>query len=1094
MPPSSRRIASLHIANMPREACIVAAGVFGGHTALFKNRDRNYVPKVKIVHEVRDGVEVAYLKDDKTGWIEGLNEHGIGIVNAALMVSRDESERDEVERTGKKLLDGDRILKALLERTVAGAVKSVRTYQEGLKGHTIVSDGKKTVYVEMPDTSDEEHGEVSLDKVFVRTNHGIEFPDAGYVEGPREESSKSRQEEAEKVLKKVTSPEDVAPAILKARTDRWEPTEMVRDSKSAEKMRTTTQMVLDLTGKKLILYLLPGKVEYLGLDDRLPKDFEPRIKIEVHEYKDLKAETDGNTEEVKKTKKAMHKVDLTPTAEMMAESVAWMVDSAHAPASLAERMKAMFTEWMQVSKGHPMLDVNARLMGNAVITLRPQYDGVYFQEVRTLQPGAGQASAALKQVVGLADKHGVPMTLYAKPTSTGGQFKGLTRAQLVKWYHSVGFEPDKGLRPSRDDGVEMTRKPRTASSRLQVFVPVRGKVDLARIPTGRLHVRSTGLGAPFGPFFTSTLTGNTTAWLDWCEREDFDWEGGEAAVFQVKPGAKVLTVSSDSEAQSVLQKFPGTRKDSWDEPFIDWNAVAKKYDAVRVTRQLGGPFYGWDAESTAWFNMDALEFAGVFLRDERGCHIKTASPVRVASKHLADGCVGSSYAWISPKGEVVPMRGLYHAAWAERYLQDHPELLDKMWGAVDNDEGRIYALLRLGWVRVTNSRAIEAYSQSAVPQAAWDAVASMVVNCSIKERWDPESDDMWVSIMGRDVRMTIADFVQEYGGRGASDKMFKFLRTDTPRFASRPLCDKGTVSYGWVTPRGKVVELRGGQEHEDYAYKYMESHPAEYAQWLKFHSDGSYTTKLEALLRLGWVRVTAIDAIQVWDASTPSQTSWDAVVQLMVGCVTKGDVDPEEKSIYVNYRQTGFDTNAMTPAEFVQKYGGKKAVDQMFEALMAKHVASRHLQEASWVVQGHRITESDLKEISPRIVEWGVGQADEAVEVLNDLHFPLTVYRGIHFPAGEVYDPAKVPGNKKGGHWTWTHAVAEHFAKGTHESSDTGTDGSPVILSAVIPSPKNVDWAATVDLYLSFSSRRMGPQRTENEIVPLHVTRVQQDA
>ena len=288
---------------MMRDACIVAAGKFGDSYALFKNRDRNYSPNLKLVHEVRDGVEVAYLKDDKTGWIEGMNEHGIGIVNAALMVSRDESERDEVERTGKKLLDGDRILRGLLERTVPAAAKNIRTYKGGLKGHTIISDGKKTVYVEMPDSNDVEYDDVPVKKLFVRTNHGIEFPDAGYVEGPREKSSKSRQEEAEKVLAKVKSPDEVAPAILRARTDRWEPTEMVRDSKSDRKMRTTSQMVLDLTNKKLILYLFPDRVKYLGLDDRLPKDFEPKITIEVHEYEDLKEDTDAETKPVTKMKK-----------------------------------------------------------------------------------------------------------------------------------------------------------------------------------------------------------------------------------------------------------------------------------------------------------------------------------------------------------------------------------------------------------------------------------------------------------------------------------------------------------------------------------------------------------------------------------------------------------------------------------------------------------------------------------------------------------------------------------------------------------------------------------------------------------------------
>lgn len=295
-----QRIAARHVASMPRTACIVAAGTFGDSYCLLKNRDRNYLPEIRVVHEVKDGVEVAYLEDEFTGWVEGLNEFGIGIVNAALMVSRDETERDTVERTGKKLGDGERILKALAQETVAKAAKSIREYKGGLKGHTVISDGKKSYYVEMPDSNDLEYDDLPLDKLFVRTNHGVEFSDAGYVEGEREDSSKSRQEEAERVLSEVNSPDDIAPALLKAREERWESTEMVRDDRSAKNMRTTTQMVLDLTEKKLILYLLPDKVKWLGLDDRMPEGRKAKIEVQVLEYKDLSIKTNGDTKVVKK--------------------------------------------------------------------------------------------------------------------------------------------------------------------------------------------------------------------------------------------------------------------------------------------------------------------------------------------------------------------------------------------------------------------------------------------------------------------------------------------------------------------------------------------------------------------------------------------------------------------------------------------------------------------------------------------------------------------------------------------------------------------------------------------------------------------------
>jgi hypothetical protein len=45
-----------------------------------------------VVHTIIYGVEVAYLHDMITDWSEGMNEHGIGVVNSALLVGHDEAE------------------------------------------------------------------------------------------------------------------------------------------------------------------------------------------------------------------------------------------------------------------------------------------------------------------------------------------------------------------------------------------------------------------------------------------------------------------------------------------------------------------------------------------------------------------------------------------------------------------------------------------------------------------------------------------------------------------------------------------------------------------------------------------------------------------------------------------------------------------------------------------------------------------------------------------------------------------------------------------------------------------------------------------
>lgn len=46
-----------------KKACVVGASVFGGSLVLVKDRDRNYRPKLQIIHELVDDVEVAYIHD-----------------------------------------------------------------------------------------------------------------------------------------------------------------------------------------------------------------------------------------------------------------------------------------------------------------------------------------------------------------------------------------------------------------------------------------------------------------------------------------------------------------------------------------------------------------------------------------------------------------------------------------------------------------------------------------------------------------------------------------------------------------------------------------------------------------------------------------------------------------------------------------------------------------------------------------------------------------------------------------------------------------------------------------------------------------------
>jgi hypothetical protein len=74
--------------------CIIVAKKFNDGFVLAKNRDRPYDPSLTIIHEIVNGTEIAYALDNDTDWSEGMNEFGIAIINSALMVSRDEAEKN----------------------------------------------------------------------------------------------------------------------------------------------------------------------------------------------------------------------------------------------------------------------------------------------------------------------------------------------------------------------------------------------------------------------------------------------------------------------------------------------------------------------------------------------------------------------------------------------------------------------------------------------------------------------------------------------------------------------------------------------------------------------------------------------------------------------------------------------------------------------------------------------------------------------------------------------------------------------------------------------------------------------------------------
>ena len=71
--------------------CVMIAKYFEGiGWAGAKNRDRNYTPVLDFIEDEQDGVDRMMMHDQITGYKEGINSHGVSILNTSLDVLEDE--------------------------------------------------------------------------------------------------------------------------------------------------------------------------------------------------------------------------------------------------------------------------------------------------------------------------------------------------------------------------------------------------------------------------------------------------------------------------------------------------------------------------------------------------------------------------------------------------------------------------------------------------------------------------------------------------------------------------------------------------------------------------------------------------------------------------------------------------------------------------------------------------------------------------------------------------------------------------------------------------------------------------------------------
>lgn len=231
--------------------CVILAKYFDGiGWAGAKNRDRNYTPVLDFVEDNSHDVQRMMMHDQVTGYKEGINNHGISILNTSLDVYDDESEVEAGATESSP--DGKIIAEALLQHSVVDAVKILIKYKLG--GCTIVFDQDELYLIEASDWDGARPFEYIVKKIpntetVARTNHGIWLPNSGYQrkDNNRSEtmsriSSESRLALAEAVVATAEEPEDLVDGMCQVYLKNPQ-LNIMRTSTEQKKMRTTSQQL-----------------------------------------------------------------------------------------------------------------------------------------------------------------------------------------------------------------------------------------------------------------------------------------------------------------------------------------------------------------------------------------------------------------------------------------------------------------------------------------------------------------------------------------------------------------------------------------------------------------------------------------------------------------------------------------------------------------------------------------------------------------------------------------------------------------------------------------------------------------------------------
>jgi hypothetical protein len=251
--------------------CIAAFGNHGGQRLLVKNRDKSYKPKLDFYHEIRNDTEMLYYIDELVNHLEGMNEHGVGIIYTTSIF-----QDDTVDRLTDNVY---MVLKALESKTAKGAIDPLVNLRGGVHGLIFVSGDDGTYLVEHDSNLDTAKArKIEAPNSWEVITNSPTMLESGIdpAAGETYVSCQIRKALAEAALYGITDIEEALSALAYKYFDEDSHHNMLRTS---DFETTCAQLGMDLNNKKCYVTPVPGAVDSYKLVNKLPSGYDSKIDL-----------------------------------------------------------------------------------------------------------------------------------------------------------------------------------------------------------------------------------------------------------------------------------------------------------------------------------------------------------------------------------------------------------------------------------------------------------------------------------------------------------------------------------------------------------------------------------------------------------------------------------------------------------------------------------------------------------------------------------------------------------------------------------------------------------------------------------------------